>query len=135
MEWNKATIQNVVIAYCNGILSKETLRAVERCDIRHDFNDDGDTLGKMYNYETFKYIVINDKVIEKYFGRGYLFYGIQPEDINHAIQLVIEHEVCHLIMALEFPNAPFGHEKLFATLTGFIFDHATTEIEEEINDK
>lgn len=131
---NKATMQKLVIAYTAGIISEETLSALEKCDIFHEHNKDSSSLGQFWNSTEFKKIYIYDKVVQKYFDSGYMFYGIMPTDINHALQLVLEHEVVHMITALQFPLAPLGHSKLFLTLAGFIFDHPYTEIEEVIND-
>ena len=35
--------------------------------------------------------------IQKCLDQGYTFFGIKPENFSEALQLVLEHEVCHVI--------------------------------------
>jgi len=131
---NKATISKLVSAYTDGMISQETLSAIELCDIRHNYGNIQTSLGQFINATDVMFVQINDNVVEEYFDKGYTFYGIVPDDINHAIQLVLEHEVVHMIIALQYKTAPMGHSKLFLALAGFIFEHRNADVEEGVND-
>ena len=60
-------------------------------------------------------ITICPSLIEKRFREGYWFMGIKPETFSQALKIVLEHEICHVIM---WYKDIIGHGQEFMELAG-----------------
>lgn len=73
-------------------------------------------------------ITLYSKEIARKFNLGCLFYGLKPETLFEAMQLVREHEMVHLIMATIFESEQIGHGDYFMYIAKHFFGHRTMEV-------
>jgi hypothetical protein len=60
------------------------------------------------------------KSIKEVYRQKYLLNGIKPTSFLHAIQLVVEHEIAHIINDIDGGN---GHDESFKSIALNLFKH------------
>lgn len=58
-------------------------------------------------------IVFYPEMIKQMYEEGYVFMGIKPDNFSHALKIVLEHEIAHVILA---ESGKYGHTKDFMGL-------------------
>lgn len=118
----KLISESMIKAYKHGYLKVEDLIALQ--EIKVDYSDrDVKTMGGKIVYlnsQRSYSITVYRKSIKKWYEHGSVFNGIKPITLHHAIDLVIEHEVGHIITHY---NGGRGHDNKFKEIVRVCFNH------------
>jgi len=124
---NNIVVDSIMKAYKEGFLTVEDVCQLEKIEVRYSTRLVKSMGGKLtYRNSDKQYkITIYTISIVRWFREGKLFNGIRPTDPDHAVQLVIEHEVGHIINLFKGGK---GHDKNFMGIVRKCFGHTTRYI-------
>ena len=76
--------------------------------------------GKVSMRNDGKHTITLYKHASEKFSRGYLVNGIVPKDSKHVMEIVLQHEIGHIITEMKGGR---GHDKMFKDVTDKLFGH------------
>ena len=119
---NQVVTDSMMKAYNLGYLTVGDLCSLEKISVEHSSRLVNSMGGKLtYRNSSKEYsITIYTVSITRFFKDYMLFNGIKPDNIDHAIRLVIEHEVGHIINLYKGGR---GHDRSFKEIVHNCFGH------------
>ena len=123
----KVVVEAMMKAYKCGFLKVEDLFSLQKIKIENSNRPVKSMGGKItYRSREKNYsIVIYGVSIKKWYDQGCKFNGIKPENMQHALDLVIEHEIGHVIAHY---NGGKGHDSKFRSIVKKCFNHTEWRI-------
>lgn len=124
---NQIVVDSMMKAYTNGFLTLEDLCSLSEISVEYSSKPVRTMAGKVtYRNSSRTYsMTIYTIGIIRFMKEGKLFNGIKPDDTDHAIRLVIEHEVGHIIN--DFKGGR-GHDKTFRSIMRKCYGHTAYNI-------
>lgn len=121
IESKKVLKYSLIEAYLKGFLDMKTVINLNSI-IKFEFSKDmpATYLSRVSMSSDGITIRLYKKSIKEAYKQKYLINGVNPKSFIHAIELVIEHEVAHVINNI---NGGSGHDEGFKSIALKLFNH------------